>query len=242
MHQHLEDGRKGFKRIHHVIGAEGKHVFLVLFEVRTADNLDAGMQQFAGNGYFQIGVIRGCYGDDAVALGVPDTGIFELAGIRGVADDVGYILPHVVQPDFVQVVRILLDHNSPVMFLGQCGDHFVSRLAEAAYQVERLVQGFDIFFESRAGDRLFEVTILNQRQDLADGVKPGDDQYIDREYRPQALCLGQGVGDFAETDCGGCKADKVEGMEDAHMRGIAMFIEARDQNHTQNSDVVRADQ
>ena len=77
-----------------------------------------------------------------------DAGILELLCIGCISNDAGDVLTHIIQPDFIQVARIIFNNDGTIVFFSQRGNDFVAGLAKTANQVERFVQGPHMFLES----------------------------------------------------------------------------------------------
>jgi hypothetical protein len=72
------------------------------------------------------------------------------------------------------------------------------------------------------------VRVLDQADDRAQGVEPGHHAGIERDDAPHALGLAEGVGQLAETGGGRRVGEKIEGMEETHVLGLALGIDCRD--------------
>ena len=212
-----------------VPGAKGRHVVGGFDGFGTAQRRQPGRQQPDGDGDGQIGVIVVGQGDDAPAAAVGQAGQLENLRLPGVGRQRRNVDGMAVQVELADPALVDFDHHGAQPELVEGAADQLPGFAVAAHQVERLPQVLNLLPEALQPHGVAEVLVLQQRQQHADRIGPADHRQVDTENHPQPLRLGEGVGNFAETDGGRGVAHEVEGVQEAHPDGRTVGIRAGDQ-------------
>ena len=84
--------------------------------------------------------------------------------------------------------------------------------------------------------RLLKGRVLDQLQQGTNCINPYDNRCIDTEDNPHALGITERMRQFTKTNRCRHIADKVKGMKNTHVPGIAVSIMSGNQRQTQHGD------
>jgi hypothetical protein len=188
---------------------------------RTAgagDDRDVRIEQADGDGDCQVALLVVGDRQHAAAFGVFQAGQQQVVGQAGIGGEGGGVGLEILQVEFLDAQLVLLDDDEGLVDAVEVVGDQATRLAAAADQVERLLEQADAAGEAVGGQRVLEALVLEQGDQGDHRIGPADHGQVDADSHPQALGVGEGVGDFAETDGRRRVADEIEGVEEAERR------------------------
>ena len=212
------------------------------WSLRRRQHRHLRVEQARGERDLDVDVVVAGERQHAGAMGAAEAGQHQRHGIAGVACERGHAEGQVVHLHRVDALGNDVDHHHARAVFREFAGHAAAGVVVAADQVERLADAAHRALHAVLVQDAAKQRVLQDAEQGTDAIQPGHHRAVDRRRGPQALRVGEGVGDFAQADGGAQEADEIERMQKAHAPGLSVGRFTGNQGEAQHGHGVDADE